>query len=122
MSDKMILTGIEVFGYHGCSDEEQTLGQKFYVDVELDLDLSKAGLSDDFADTVDYVKILQCVEEIVGGTPRRLIESVAENLAQKILTDFAQVDGVKITLHKPNAPLKFTYADAAVEIYREKVL
>ena len=122
MKDKMILTGIEVFGYHGCSDEEQKLGQKFYVDVELDLDLSKAGLSDDFADTVDYVKILQCVEEIVGGTPRRLIESVAENLAQKILTDFAQVDGVKITLHKPNAPLKFTYADAAVEIYREKAL
>ena len=79
-------------------------------------------MSDDFTDTVDYVKILQCVEEIVGGTPRRLIESVAENLAQKILTDFAQIDGVKITLHKPNAPLKFTYADAAVEIYREKVL
>ena len=120
MKDKMILTGIEVFGYHGCSDEEQKLGQKFYVDVELDLDLSKAGLSDDFADTVDYVKILQCVEDIVGGTPRRLIESVAEKLAQKILSDFAQVDGVKITLHKPNAPLKFTYADAAVEIYRTR--
>lgn len=120
MSDKMILTGIEVFGYHGCSVEEQKLGQKFYVDVELNLNLSKAGLSDDYADTVDYVKILQCIQDIVGGTPRRLIESVAEELAQKILADFVQIDGVKITLHKPNAPLKFTYSDAAVEIYRTR--
>ena len=120
MSDKIILNGVEVFGYHGCSDEEQKLGQKFLVDVALDLSLSAAGKSDDYADTVDYVKILQCVEEIVGGTPRRLIESVAEDLAQKILADFVKVDGVKITLHKPNAPLKFTYADAAVEIYRAR--
>ena len=120
MSDKMILTGIEVFGYHGCSDEEQKLGQKFWVDLELNLDLSAAGKSDDYADTVDYVKILQCVEEVVGGRARRLIESVAEDLAQKILSDFEKVDGVKITLHKPNAPLKFTYADAAVEIYRAR--
>ena len=49
-----------------------------------------------------------------------MIESVAEELAQKILSDFAQIDGVKITLHKPNAPLKFTYSDAAVEIYRTR--
>ena len=120
MSDKIILTAIEVFGRHGCSVEEQKLGQKFYVDVELNLDLSKAGQSDDYADTVDYVKILECVEEIVGGTPRRLIETVAEEIAAKILNDFEIVDAVKIILHKPNAPLKFTYADAAVEIFRKR--
>ena len=120
MSDKIILSGIEVFGRHGCSVEEQTLGQKFYVDIELDLDLSKAGRSDDYADTVDYVKILSCVEEIVGGPARRLIEPVAEDIAAKILYDFDKVDGVTVTLHKPNAPVKFTYVDAAVKIFRKR--
>lgn len=120
MNDKMILTGIEVFGYHGCSVEEQTLGQKFYVDIELNLDLSKAGRSDDYADTVDYVEILSCVEEIVGGPARRLIEKVAEDIAEKILSDFDKVESVTVTLHKPNAPLKFTYVDAAVKIFRKR--
>lgn len=120
MSDKFILTGIEVFGRHGCSVEEQTLGQKFYVDIELNFDLSKSGRSDDYADTVDYVKILELVEEIVGGTPRKLIEAVAEDVAATILADFEIVDGVTVTLHKPNAPLKFTYVDAAVKIFRQR--
>ena len=120
MSDKIILTGIEVFGYHGCSVEEQKLGQKFFVDVELNLDLSKAGQTDDYADTVDYVKVLALVEKIVGGTPRRLIESVAEELAAKILSEFEIVDAVKIILHKPNAPVPMTYREAAVEISRTR--
>lgn len=120
MSDKIILTGIEVYGHHGCTIEERQLGQKFLVDIELNLDLSKSGKSDELADTVDYSKVIAQVEEIVGGKPRILIESVAEEIAEKILADFALVDGITITLHKPNAPLKFKYVDAAIKIYRER--
>ncbi len=120
MKDKMTLKGIEVFGYHGCSVEEQKLGQKFFVDVELNLDLSISGRSDDINDTVDYSKIILLTEKIVGGTPRRLIETVAEELASKILSEFDKVDAVKIILHKPNAPLPMTYKEAAVEIFRTR--
>ena len=52
--DKIILTGISVFGHHGCSVEEQEHGQIFKVDVELNLDLSKAGKTVNIAETVDY--------------------------------------------------------------------
>ena len=120
MSDKIILTGIEIFGHHGCSDEEQKLGQKFYVDLELNLDLSKAGRSDSYDDTVDYSQVISLVEKIVGGTPRRLIETVAENLAEEILKNFNRVESLTLTLHKPNAPLPMTYADAAVKIFRAR--
>ena len=120
LNDKIILTGIEIFGYHGCSDEEKKLGQKFYVDLELNLDLSKAGQSDNFEDTVDYSQVILLVEKIVGGTPRRLIETVAEELAEKILAEFERVESLTLTLHKPNAPLPMTYADAAVKIFRER--
>ena len=120
MGDKIILTGIEIFGRHGCTVEEQKLGQKFYVDLELDLDLSKAGKSDSYDDTVDYSQVILLVEKIVGGTPRRLIETVAEDLAAKILAEFKKVDSLTVTLHKPNAPLPMTYIDAAVKIFRTR--
>ena len=120
MSDKIILTGVEVFGRHGCTLEEQKLGQKFYVDLELNLDLSKVGQSDSYDDTVDYSQVILSVEKIVGGTPRRLIETVAEELAANILAEFEKVDSLTVTLHKPNAPLPMTYKDVAVQIFRTR--
>ena len=120
MSDKFILTGIEIFGYHGDLPEERKLGQKFLVDLELNLDLSIAGKSDELSDTVDYPKILELTEKIVGGEPKNLIEAVAEELAEKILANFKIVESVKVVLHKPNAPLKIKYLDAAVSIFRQR--
>ncbi len=121
MNDKIILTGIEAYGHHGCTEEERCAGSFLKVDVEIDADLSKAGKSDDLEDTIDYSKILFDVKKIVEGTPRKLIETVAEEIAEKILNDFDKARRVKIILHKPNAPLPVKYADAAVAIVREKL-
>lgn len=121
MNDKIILTGIEIFGHHGCGEEERRRGQIFKVDLELSLDLSEAGKSDDLQQTVDYAAILFDVEKIVGGSPRNLIETVAEELAEKILLSYQKVISVKIVLHKPDAPLPIKYFDAAVEIFRERI-
>lgn len=120
MSDKMILTAIEVYGRHGYRESEQRRGQVFKVDVEMDVDLAAAGASDKLADTVDYAAVLSMVEEIVGGKPRKLIEPVAEEIAATILKKYALVKAVKITLHKHDAPLPVKYADAAVSIVRTR--
>ena len=119
MKDKIILTGIEIYGHHGCTIEEQTRGQIIKVDAEIFLDLSKSGKTDELSDTVDYSKILFDVEKIVGGKSRKLIETVAEEVAEKILS-YEKVSAVKITLHKPFANLPIKYDDVAVEIFREK--
>ena len=119
MKDKIILTGIEIYGHHGCTVEEQTRGQIIKVDAEMFLDLKSAGKSDELFDTVDYSQILFDVEKIVAGKSRKLIETVAEEVAEKILT-YEKVSAVKITLHKPFANLPIKYDDVAVEIFREK--
>ena len=116
--DKIILTGISVFGRHGCSEAEQQHGQNFKIDLELNLNLSKAGKTDELSDTVDYSQVLSDVEKIVGGTPRKLIETVAEEIAATLLEKYPMLESLKVTLHKPDAPLSIKYADAAVEIYR----
>lgn len=120
MNDKIILTGIEAYGHHGCTEEERCAGSFLKADLEIFSDLSKAGKSDNLDDTIDYSKILFDVKKIIEGTPRRLIETVAEEIAEKILNDFDKVERVKVVLHKPNAPLPLKYADAAVSIVREK--
>ena len=120
MSDKIIVTGIEVYGRHGCSEAERRRGQIFKIDVELDLDLSVAADSDNIKDTVDYATIIFGVERTVSGTPRNLIETVAEEIAATILENFARVEAVKVVLHKPNAPLPIKYKDAAVSIVRTR--
>ena len=119
--DKIILKGIEVFGHHGCSQKEQEHGQNFKVDIEMELDLSTAGKTDNLNDTVDYAQVLFCVEQIVAGTPQKLIETVAEEIADTLLTRFTQIVTLKVVLHKPDAPLPIRYLDAAVEIVRRNL-
>ena len=118
MEDRIILTGIEVYGHHGCTEEEQRRGQIIKVDLEMFLDLSKAGKIDDLDKTVDYSKILFHVEQIVGGKSRKLIEAVAEEIAENLLHNFEKIDRLKVTLHKPFANLPIKYDDVAVEIFR----
>ncbi len=118
--DKIILTGIEIFGRHGCSAAEQKRGQIFKVDIELNLSLDAAGRTDNISETVDYAQVLFDVERVVGGTPRKLIETVAEEIAATLLKNYPKIESLKVTLHKPNAPLPVRYFEAAVEISRRR--
>lgn len=117
--DKIILDGMEFYGYHGVLSEEQSLGQRFIVDVELDLDLRKAGVTDDPGHTVNYARVFELVESIVGGRPYRLIEAVAEAIASAVLERFP-VKEVLVRVKKPQAPLPGRFTWMAVEIRRCK--
>lgn len=118
--DVILLTGMEFSGRHGCSEEERQYLQPFIVDAELYLDLSKAGKSDNLTDTVDYVQVFNEVKKIVTGTPRNLIETVAEDIAQSLLKQFTQIESLKITIHKPAAPIAETFNGAAISIIRSR--
>ena len=116
--DKIYLIGLECFGRHGCSNEEQILGQRFLVDLELEIDLSK--VNDEISNTIDYVDVAELTKSIVNGPKRKLIETVAVEIADLILEKFSKVKSVKVILHKPHSPIDFPIRDVAVEIYRER--
>lgn len=117
-SDRIVLTGLTFYGYHGVHPEERALGQRFVVDLALDLDLRPAGESDDLAQTASYSEIYRVVREVVEGPPRNLLEAVAEGIARAVLhTSGGQA--VRVRVAKPWAPIKGSAAGtAAVEIYR----
>ena len=118
--DVILLNGMEFMGRHGCSEEERKYLQPFIVDVELYLDLSKSGKSDKLTDTVDYVQVFNEVKRIVTGTPRNLIETVAEDISRSLLKQFINIETLKITIHKPAAPISETFNGAAISITRSR--
>lgn len=120
MSDKIILKGLAVKGRHGCSDYEQQHEQTFIVDVELYLDLLPATRSDDLGETIDYASVIVDIKKIVGGAPRNLIETVAQEICDLLLRKYFLLDGLKVTLHKPAPPVKEKFGGAAVEITRQR--
>ncbi len=119
--DKIYVNGMEFYGYHGVLAEETKLGQRFRVDLTVELDLSKAGETDDLTHTVNYAMLYNRCKEIVEGQPFKLIEAVAENIAKEILSTFKAVQTCTVKLIKPDPPIRGHYKDVAVEITRGRV-
>ncbi len=120
MADKIELVGMEFFGYHGCMKEERAIGQRFYVDVTMYLDLGPAGRSDDLGETVNYADVFAETRAIVEGEPFTLLEAVAERIADVLFEKHPLIERLRITVHKPYAPMPGKFTDAAVTIRRSK--
>jgi dihydroneopterin aldolase len=119
MTDWIVLRNIRLDGRHGVPDEERVSPQPFEVDVELGLDLGPAGRSDDLARTVDYSKVDQAVREIVGTRSFRLLETIAETIAERLLADHP-VDEVVVRVRKPAVRLAGPVDYSGVEIRRTR--
>ncbi len=115
--DEITLTGLRVFGRHGVYSDERRDGQDFVVDVTMLLDTRRAAETDDVADTVHYGEVAEQVAEIVGGEPVNLLETLAARIADRLLADFG-LRLVRVTVHKPSAPIPLTFADVSVSITR----
>ena len=120
MSDTMRIDGIEATGYHGLYDTERENGQPFIVDVELRLDLSKAGKSDDLQESIDYKDVATLIHNEIVRPPVRLIEALAENIARKILSAYPTVEEITVIVHKPRAPISVPFGDVSIAIKRER--
>ncbi len=118
--DRIKLTGMVFYGFHGIDPAEQELGQRFVVDLEVTRDLRAAGVSDDPADTINYSRMYRLVKETMEGPSHKLLESLAETIASGILEGFS-VDSVAVVVKKPEAPMKGSIlSHASVEIFRKR--
>ncbi len=117
-SDRIILKGMQFYGFHGVNPEERTLGQSYVVDMEVELDLRPAGRSDDLEDTVSYTQLYRVAKGVMEGQPKSLLEAAAETIAQQTLDQFP-VTAVRVRVRKPRPPIRGSSIDhAAVEVYR----
>ena len=120
--DRITLTGVEAFGYHGVLPEERAKGQPFIVDVVLHAEIREAGRTDDLSKTIDYSAVADAIVTAIEGEPLNLIEALAQRIAENIFdlesTVANHVSLLEITVHKPQAPIAARFADVSVSIVR----
>jgi dihydroneopterin aldolase len=115
--DRITLHGIQFYAYHGVHGEERRLGQRFLVDVELNVDVSAAASRDDVSSAVDYSQVHAVVVEIGTGQQFRLLETLATRIASTLLDRFP-IRGVTVRATKPAPALVGVLAGVTVEVTR----
>jgi 7,8-dihydroneopterin aldolase/epimerase/oxygenase len=120
MTDRITLRRMVFVGHHGLTDRERARPQPLEVDVELHLDLRPAGVDDDIARTVDYGHAFEVCREIVEATNFKLLEAVAEGIAQELLAAFPLVEQAVVRVRKVQLPISGTLDHAEIEIVRAR--
>ena len=118
--DRIFLRGMRFMACHGVLPHEREVPQPFEVDVEMGLDLRAAGESDDLDDTVNYAEVYDVVSTVLTVTRKYLIEALAEEIADDLLRDFDALRWVRVTVHKPAAPIDGIFSDVGVTILRHR--
>ncbi|MBM7646439.1 dihydroneopterin aldolase [Scopulibacillus daqui] len=118
--DKIYVNKMAFYGYHGVFSEENKLGQRFFVDVILELNLKNAGKNDDLNKTVNYQDIYEITKKIVEGPPKKLVESVAEDISEALLSTFPNIQKCHIKVTKPDPPIPGYYDSVAIELTRSR--
>lgn len=116
-ADEIELIGLRAFAHHGVFDHERENGQEFVVDVRVSLDLGDASETDDLEKTIHYGELAEEVVAAVESSPVDLIETVAKRVVDVVLLH-QQARVVRVTVHKPQAPIAVPFDDVSVTITR----
>ena len=119
MADRIELRGLRLVGFCGVLPEERERAQPLEIDIDLELDMSRAGQSDDLADTVDYGAICADVERVVTGERFSLLERLAECVAQSCLAH-ERVEAASVSVRKLRPPVAQQLETSGVSLVRPR--
>ncbi|PZE19234.1 dihydroneopterin aldolase [Paenibacillus xerothermodurans] len=118
--DKLMMNGMQFYGFHGVFPEENKLGQRYQVDVELHLPLREAGTRDNMEATVNYAEAYELIKAIVEQKAFKLIEALAECIASELLRTYTSINEVTVRVLKPHPPVAIFFDGVQVEIHRKR--
>ena len=123
MSDRITLKNMAFYGFHGTDAHEAELGQRFFIDVDMFLDLGNGIATDELEKTVNYKSVFEDIESIARSSRFHLLESLAHSIARTILTRY-ELDRIVIRIRKPSVPLQgiLDHVEVEIERCREDVL
>lgn len=120
MSDTIFVRGLLIHAHHGVMKHESRVGQRFEIDIELTVDLADASKSDKLADTISYAAIVDVASHAFTKRSFRLVEAAAGAVADAVLDSFKPVRSVRVTVHKPHAPIAAIFSDVGVTLMRAR--
>ena len=107
------LKGLEVYGYHGVLQHEKDFGQVFLIDCSYQVE---AEAEDDLSATVSYAAVADLLHVTATSNRFDLIESLASACLAAVSALDSKIAAVKITVHKPNAPIDHKFQDVSVSV------
>ena len=117
---KIIIEEMEFYAFHGHYREEQIVGNRFLVDLEIEGDMSKPAASDQLDDAINY----QVAYKLIKEEMRRKKSNLLENIAKRILDAlFANLPGMKkatVRIRKMNPPMGGPIRSVSVTLTRER--
>jgi len=120
MTDAIFIKGLVIHARHGVMDHETEVGQRFVIDLELFSDLTESSRSDHLSDTVSYANVVTTAVAAFKNTNYKLLERAAGAVADAILAAFPRIRSVKVTVHKPHAPIAAIFEDVGVVLTRSR--
>ncbi|MFO1109202.1 MAG: dihydroneopterin aldolase [Bradyrhizobium sp.] len=120
MTDTIFVKGLVIHARHGVMDHETEVGQRFVIDLELYSDLTEPSRSDHLSDTVSYANVVTTAVAAFKNTNYKLLERAAGAVADAILASFPRIRAVKVTVHKPHAPIAAIFEDVGVVLTRSR--
>ncbi len=120
MTDTIFIKGVVVHARHGVMKHETEVGQRFVIDLELYADLSESSRSDRLSDTISYSNVVETATDAFKNANYKLLERAAGAVADAILSSFPKVRAVKVTVHKPHAPIAEIFEDVGVVLTRNR--
>ena len=118
--DRIILKDLGFYGYHGVFAEEAKLGQRFFIDLELGVDLSAPAATDRLSTGISYAEIYDVVKSAFEARRMKLLEALAQNIVNAIFEAFQGVEWIVIRVRKPEAPIAMVRGEAAIELHRRR--
>lgn len=104
---KLNIRGAEFYAYHGVKNEEQVLGGKYQVDVEMYYNATRAVINDDVAYALNYDEAMYCIEETINGqTQYNLIETIANEILNQLFDKFPMLEKARVKVRKYYAPIR----------------
>ena len=120
MSDAVFVSGLALHAYHGVMQHEAKVGQTFKLDLVLAIDLAEASRTDMLKHTVSYDMVVKTATEAFCARRYRLVEAAAGAVADAVLERCPQVRQVRVTVHKPHAPIAAIFDDVGVVLTRNR--
>jgi dihydroneopterin aldolase len=119
-NDVIRIKNAQIYAYHGVASDEQNLGGKFEVDVDMRCDLSKAISSDSLTQTVDYEAVYAVILKTVTSKKYHLLEALANAIAGNLLSSFLLMTEITVRIRKPHPPVKGVVDYVEVEVTKQR--
>ena len=119
MQETISFTKLQIYAYHGVFEEENSLGQLFEIDANIQIDTKFSNIQDDLTKTLNYATFIEEIASFFKNNQFSLLETCVSELIVHLMTNFLSINTIELLIAKPHAPIPFSF-DKIVVSMKEK--